>query len=191
MCPSADASTNLSASHINRCSAMTSFPYGRLIRNVSISGADIDIFSNGACNHISAEVSVDNKGSYLGLKYQCVEFVRRYIFTKHQINLADRWRAKDAAEWYSNKQAMGLENVEPENSQAGDIITFTGGSYGHLAIISSVQKDGLMLCGQNFFNDRRDAGLFLDFNTLINKKGVSGSVAAEYRFQSVLRIERE
>jgi len=169
---------------------MSDFPYGSLIQNVTVSGVNIDVFSNGSSSFLSSEVSVDKKGAYLGLKYQCVEFVRRFIYAKHQINLANKWRAKDASDWYDNREVMGLETVDLSQSSPGDILTFAGGACGHVSIIKYLQIDGVTFCGQNFFNDTRDAGFFLPFASVYNQEGILGDESKEYKFQSVLRVAR-
>lgn len=167
---------------------MSDFPYGSLIKNISVTGTDISIFSNGSESFMSKEISVDRHGAYLGIKYQCIEFVRRFIELKHQVNLAKRWRAKNASDWYSNRSLMMLESVDIQESLPGDIITFTGGDYGHIGIISNVDKDGLTFCGQNLFNNTKDAAFFLPFSSLYNYLLLDEPKLKAYSFQSVLRL---
>lgn len=167
---------------------MNKFLYGTLIETVNIANLNIDIFSNGSDSFLSKDISTDSEGSYLGIKYQCVEFVRRYIYKKHKVNLANRWRRKDALDWFSNREKMNLISLDVKSSLPGDIITFTGGIYGHVGIIRCLKKDGIVICGQNLFNDRRDAGYLLSFENAERQNHTITSTPQGHIFQSVLRF---
>lgn len=167
---------------------MDKFSYGTLIETVNITNLNIDIFSNGSDSFLSNDVSIDSEGSYLGIKYQCVEFVRRYIYNKYKVNLAQRWRRKDALDWFSNREKMNLISLDIKSSLPGDIITFTGGIYGHVGVIKSIEKGGLVICGQNLFNDQRDAGYFLSFENTDHQNHALTSTLQGHSFQSILRF---
>jgi hypothetical protein len=176
---------DLSLDQIN----MDDFPYGSLIENINVANLNIDVFSNGSSNFLSEEISTDSEGAYLGIKYQCVEFVRRFIYHRHKVNLANRWRNKNALDWFSNRDKMNLISIDLEMSRPGDIITFSGGLYGHIGVVKNIQGDGIKFCSQNLFNDIRDAEYFLSFKSLYQENDKNDLELKEYAFQSILRLK--
>ena len=163
-------------------------PFGTLLGNVTIDNIAIDVFSNGDCNHRSQQRSVDAEGHYMGLQYQCVEFVRRYIYLRHLCNLALKWSAGDAHDWYDNRTSMGLVAVAPERIEVGDILTFRGGTYGHVAIVSRVDKNQYWMTSQNLFNNRDDIHYPLSIPMLMAGACLQDASGAQLRFQSLLRF---
>ena len=118
---------------------------------------------------------------------QCVELVRRYIYKKHNINLARKWRNGNACDWLDNIDSMGLVQISPENAREGDIVTFTGGLYGHIGLLIK-EGEGLYMVSQNFYNDSRDIKTFLP-PEIFNRKSSLQPCNNKYHFQSILRIK--
>lgn len=91
------------------------------------------------------------RGEY-GHMYQCVEFVNRFsaqangtgnmIGTGNAIDYAGDSRAKFGYRWTPN-------NGQDELPQAGDILVFEGGSYGHVAIATGGDESGVGMIQQN------------------------------------------
>lgn len=117
------------------------------------------VYYNGSTSNVEGR-SVTPDGYNLGLKYQCVEFVKRYYYEYYQhkmpnsygnavdffnVNLTDGQRNEDRAlTQYSNPSA-----VKPK---VGDLVVFgatTFNGYGHVAIIADVREDEVQIVQQN------------------------------------------
>ena len=146
---------------------------GSVIKDYEI-GQAIDSFNgvyvyyNGKISNISGRnLAADNYN--LGLKYQCVEFVKRYYYEYLNHKMPDSYgHAKD---FFDNSLADGKKNKirnltqysNPSYSkpQMNDLVIFSGTVYnkfGHVAIISKVSKDKIEIIQQNpgpFSNSRR------------------------------------
>lgn len=112
-------------------------------------------------------------GVYLGWKWQCVEYVRRYYYSRFGLNLATRHRG-DARTWYDNAGKMGLQQHPNGGTVApmeGDILTSNTGRYGHIAIVRSVTPSQVCVIQQNLTND------FGDVNTCLTMDSTGGRYA--------------
>ncbi|UMR32423.1 CHAP domain-containing protein [Massilia sp. MB5] len=120
---------------------------------------NVSVFYNGAIGHVS-ERNVAPDGYNLGLKYQCVEFVKRYYYERFQHRMPqDRGHAK---EFYNRKLSNGTLNAERGLMQfangAGempaeeDLLVFGPwllNRFGHVAIVSQVGPDYVEVIQQN------------------------------------------
>jgi len=111
----------------------------------------VDVFSNDG----HGGEGCAGRGAY-GLQYQCVEYVRRFY---HQIKgietregmMGFRWNG-DASTYVVTAREKGLTFyanggiVAPEPD---DILAFSGGLYGHVAIIAFVGPNTVHLVEQN------------------------------------------
>lgn len=105
----------------------------------------VSAYSNGG------DSSYFKRGEY-GHMYQCVEFVNRFsaqangtgnmIGTGNAIDYAGDSRAKFGYRWTPN-------TGQDELPQAGDILVFEGGSYGHVAIATGGDESGVGMIQQN------------------------------------------
>ena len=99
-------------------------------------------------------------GYNLGLKYQCVEFVKRYYYYHYKHKMPDSYG--DAKDFYNGKIGDGginkrrnlLQYSNPSKSKpkVGDLIIFdgsTGNPFGHVAIISKVTDSQVEIIQQN------------------------------------------
>lgn len=105
-------------------------------------------------------------GIYLGLKWQCVEYIRRYYYSVFGLDLAARHRG-DAKTWYDNAPKMGLQQHPNEGTvapQPGDILTSNTGRHGHVAIVRSVSGNQVCVIQQNLTNDYGDANTCLSLS---------------------------
>jgi len=96
-------------------------------------------------------------GYYYGEKWQCVEFVKRFYYDAKRHRIPDvLGNAKDffdsAVPQGKLNHRRGLlqfrngDNVRPE---VDDLLVFTGGKYGHVAIITVVNEDSIEIIQQN------------------------------------------
>lgn len=128
-------------------------------------GQQIDSF-NGVAVYYNGSVSTvigrntTKDGYNLGLKYQCVEFVKRYYYEYFNHKMPDSYgHAKD---FFDGKVADGQKNSRRDLNQynnpsqakpkVNDLIVFDGtvfNRYGHVAIISEVLDDKIEIIQQN------------------------------------------
>jgi surface antigen len=119
-------------------------------------------YSNGSVNYNSGQRNSVN-GVDTGLKWQCVEFVRRYFYTIFGISP----NGGDALNWYANAPALGLErhpNGGTTPPQVGDILCkgYTPGTpFGHVAIIKRVENNRVYTAQQNVSQDSTDLDKWL------------------------------
>ncbi|UTM56214.1 CHAP domain-containing protein [Photobacterium sp. CCB-ST2H9] len=115
----------------------------------------IVVYYNGGVNHVS-ERNLSADGYNIGLKYQCVEFIKRYYFEYLNHRMPDTYgHAKD---FFDKKLQSGALNTQR------DLIQFTNGAgqlpkvsdivvydasllnpYGHVAIVSQVNPISKMV----------------------------------------------
>ena len=142
----------------------------------------VDIYYNGRVANIQGR-SVTADGYNLGLRYQCVEFVKRYYYEYYNHKMPDSYgNAKDfysyAIEDGQINPARNLRqfsNPSSSKPKVGDLIIFGPTPYnkfGHVGIISKVESKRLQIAQQNpgsnnpsrqWFNlERRDSGHFIN-----------------------------
>lgn len=149
---------------------------------------DVPVYYNGAISH-SSGVNRAADGYVFGLRYQCVEFIKRYYYQRlgHRMpkptgNARDYFDAT-VADGAINP-ARGLlqfRNGSPQGPQPEDILVFgpwPGNPYGHLGIISTVTADGIVIVQQNpgpKGRSRRPLSLLVsDSGTKVNSPWVLG-----------------
>jgi len=97
-------------------------------------------------------------GVYTGIKWQCVEFVRRYLQVKQGVTFSD----VDSAFEIPNAQFTTL-NGKPihmtNELKVGSIIVWPKNFEdkcpdGHVAIVSSVTSDGITVVEQNYIDNK-------------------------------------
>jgi len=141
-----------------------------------------------ACNNNCSSYNYANDGKYLGIKWQCVEFVRRYYYLIYGLDLASSYRG-DAKYWYDNASTMGLDKYPNGSSKApqiGDILVSNGDQYGHIAIIKSVSNNQVCTIQQNFSNNTNDVNRCLSL-TISNGSYTVGGFSGSYPIQGWLR----
>jgi ABC-type multidrug transport system fused ATPase/permease subunit len=132
----------------------------------------VAIYYNGGVNTVQGR-NLSSDGYNLGLRYQCVEFIKRYYFERHGHRMPDTYgHAKDFFDpslsdgSLNAKRAMlQFRNGSAEQPQAEDLLVFAPSllnRYGHVAIIASVGSGTLQIAQQNpgpFGSSREDLGL--------------------------------
>jgi surface antigen len=127
----------------------------------------IYVYYNGGVDNISGRNTT--KDNYnLGLKYQCVEFVKRYYYEHLNHKMTDSYgHAKD---FYDKELEDGQKNVKRDLPQysnpsaskpkVDDLLIYSGtifNQFGHVAIISQIKNDEIEIIQQNpgpFSNSR-------------------------------------
>jgi hypothetical protein len=117
------------------------------------------VYYNGNVNHVS-ERNLAKDGYNLGLKYQCVEFVKRYYYEHLSHKMPDSYGY--AMEIYDSRFGDGqlntkrnllqFKNGSSSKPKVKDLIVFDGhefNPYGHVAIVSKVGEDIIEITQQN------------------------------------------
>ena len=119
----------------------------------------VKVYYNGRISNVSGRnLAADNYN--LGLKYQCVEFVKRYYYEYLNHKMPDSYgHAKDffdksIADGKKNKirNLMQYSNPSKSKPKINDLIIFSGTVYnkfGHVAIISQVWGNKIEIIQQN------------------------------------------
>jgi surface antigen len=119
----------------------------------------VPVFYNGRVGNVSGR-NTTKDGYNLGLKYQCVEFVKRYYYQhlKHKMPYsyghAKEFFNHSVADGQLNKQRNLLQfsNSSGTRPQPDDLLVFDGtkyNKYGHVAIISNVTDNKITIVQQN------------------------------------------
>lgn len=117
-------------------------------------------YSNKSSDFISDELNYHN-GHFTGIKWQCVEYARRYLQTVFNVTFSQLESAYEIpnaiftrlsdnkkmnptitnTNYTSNSLIIWPKDYEPDTP------------HGHVAIIVSVNKDGIYVAEQNYNND--------------------------------------
>lgn len=118
----------------------------------------VKVYYNGGVNHVEERHTKD--GYNLGLKYQCVEFVKRYYYERFNHKMPDAYgHAKDFydknisdGELNPQRNLIQCNNPSISKPAAEDLLVFSGSltnRYGHVAIVSAVSDDEVEIIQQN------------------------------------------
>lgn len=117
------------------------------------------VYYNGGVSHVAGRnTSSDNYN--IGMKYQCVEFVKRYYYQKLHHKMPDAYgNAKDFfdsnladSSLNSKRNLIQYRNPSKYKPQVEDLLIFSGNifnSFGHVAIISKVSNTEIEIIQQN------------------------------------------
>ncbi len=117
------------------------------------------VYYNGKIGNVTGR-NTTKDGYNLGLKYQCVEFVKRYYYKHLHHKMPNSYgHAKDffnpkISDGKINKQRNLIQYTNPSKSKPkiNDLIIFSGtiyNKYGHVAIISKVSEYEIEIIQQN------------------------------------------
>ncbi|NVK27995.1 MAG: CHAP domain-containing protein [Flavobacteriia bacterium] len=117
------------------------------------------VYYNGAVGNVSGR-NTSADGYNIGLKYQCVEFVKRYYLEHLNHKMPNPWG--HAVDFYDPDVADGKMNrnrglIQFSNASkvlpgVKDLIVFEGTTwnpYGHVAIVSAVHENSIEITQQN------------------------------------------
>jgi len=105
--------------------------------------------------------NVTDDGYNLGLKYQCVEFIKRYYYEYYDHKMPESYgHAKDFfnqsledKQFNKDRGLVQFRNTRNSKPLLGDIIVFGSSQknpYGHMAIVSEISKDQIEIIQQNW-----------------------------------------
>lgn len=118
----------------------------------------VDVYFNGKDFTNVTGRNVTEDGYNLGLKFQCVEFVKRYYYKVFNHKMPNAFgHAKDflTRNYLTNRLIKGLmqyRNVREYKPQINDILVYDkypGNSFGHVAIISHIDDNQIEIVQQN------------------------------------------
>lgn len=119
----------------------------------------VKVYYNGGITHVLKR-NVAKDGYNIGLRYQCVEFVKRYYYEHLSHKMPNAYgHAKD---FYNTKLKDGTYSKDRDLTQyknpssslpkIGDLLIFSGHAgnpFGHVAIVSKVEKNEIEIIQQN------------------------------------------
>ncbi len=117
------------------------------------------VYYNGAVDHTAGRnTSPDNYN--IGIRYQCVEFVKRYYYEYLHHKMPDSYgHAKDFfneeipdGDLNKKRNLVQFRNGGASRPMADDLVVFAPtvfNSYGHVAIVSGVTEDEVEIIQQN------------------------------------------
>ncbi len=119
----------------------------------------VAVYYNGEVGNVSGRELTDD-GYNLGLKYQCVEFVKRYYYEALNHKMPNSYgHAKDffdsnVKDGGKNKQRNLTQYTNPSKSKpkVDDLVIYSGttlNKYGHVSIISKVTEKDIEIIQQN------------------------------------------
>ena len=119
----------------------------------------VKVYYNGGVNNSEGR-ALSRDGYNLGIKYQCVEFVKRYYFERFNHRMPDAFgNAKDFFDANTAQGALNpkralvqYRNAGPEKPQVDDLIVFPPtlfNPYGHVAIVAAVSEREVEIVQQN------------------------------------------
>ncbi|MDR3585731.1 MAG: CHAP domain-containing protein [Desulfosporosinus sp.] len=134
-------------------------PPGKIIDNYK----SVPVYYNGPDCTKDKEESFSLDGYYCGLKWQCVEFVKRFYYVAKHHRMPDGFgNAKDFFDPFLSQgglnQQRGLKqyiNGGNEKPEPDDILVFTDPPYGHVAIVTKVTTNTLEVIQQNVKSSRQ------------------------------------
>ncbi|TRX47045.1 CHAP domain-containing protein [Fulvivirga sp. M361] len=117
------------------------------------------VYYNGGVGNVNGRRLAED-GYNLGLKYQCVEFVKRYYYKQLNHKMPDTYgHAKDffdsnLKDGEKNKQRNLNQFTNPSKSKpkTNDLVVYSGttlNKYGHVSIISNVTENEIEIIQQN------------------------------------------
>lgn len=125
----------------------------------------VEIYFNGPISNVNGR-NVTADGYNLGLKYQCVEFVKRYYYEHYRHKMPNSYgHAKELYNYklkghaYNRDRALFQHpNGGVVKPQKGDLVVFDGNQdnpFGHVGIVSQVGTDFVELIQQNVAKSTR------------------------------------
>ncbi|MBK6773178.1 MAG: CHAP domain-containing protein [Ignavibacteria bacterium] len=114
-------------------------------------------YSNGTTDYVSGASNTYN-GTNTGMTWQCPEYCNRYYVAVYQINIRNQ-SSNNANDYFPTASLRGLTSFANGSTTIpaiGDMLCFTGGLYGHVAIIRAVGSNYVDIIQQNWFNNSSD-----------------------------------
>lgn len=118
-------------------------------------------YLNENCDKEYNTIIIDNKKILTGIKWECIEFIRRYLSKKYNIsfsmvkNVYDMLNIKYFIDFLKNKLVF-LEFYCKNciiSPKVDDLVLFYYKNTGHIAIISKIKNKYIEICEQNWSKD--------------------------------------
>lgn len=120
---------------------------------------DVAVYFNGGVSNVSGR-NTTKDGYNLGLKYQCVEFVKRYYYEHLNHKMPDSYgNAKDFfnpalsdGQMSTQRNLTQYTNSSISQPKVDDLLIFDGtllNRFGHVAIVSKVSDNEIEIIQQN------------------------------------------
>ena len=120
---------------------------------------NVTVYYNGNVSNVGGR-NLAPDGYNLGLKYQCVEFVKRYYYEYFNHKMPNSYgHAKDFfnskvkdGQWNSDRALLQFKNGGNYKPQANDLIIWDGNQwnpFGHVAIVYEVTDSEVKIIQQN------------------------------------------
>lgn len=165
------------------------YKFGSEVGKVADTYQGVPIYNNGKDGAQEHGINKNKNGYVYGYKWQCVEFINRFYYDKLGISIPGGGNAKD---YFDDKIENGgtnntrmltqFRNGEGDKPKINDIIVYTKGEYGHLAIVSKVENDYIEIVQQNVYGKPREKLniTYKDDKPIIaDGKGISGWLRKE------------
>ena len=134
----------------------------------------VPVYYNGSDFTRTSGRNVSDTGYNLGLKFQCVEFVKRYYYEIFNHEMPDSYgNAKEFFDTSLPDVAMNHErglmqyrNVRNERPRLHDIIIYDAmedNPFGHMGIVTKVDEDSIEYIQQNFGRKTRQKLKLVEF----------------------------
>jgi hypothetical protein len=144
---------------IPKCESVIKFKSSKSIGDAVDSLNGVVVYYNGSIGNVT-ERNVAGDNYNLGLKYQFVEFVKRYYYEYYHHKMPDSYgHAKDffdcsVEDGRINSARNLVQYCNPGKSKpaVGDLLVFSGhqfNKYGHVAIVSDVSDSEIEIIQQN------------------------------------------
>lgn len=120
---------------------------------------NVVVYYNGSTGNVSGRNTTED-GYNLGLKYQCVEFVKRFYYERYNHKMPNSYghakdffnKSIDDAELNPDRDLLQFKHPSVNIPKVGDLIVFDASifnAYGHVAIVAHVGKDEIEIVQQN------------------------------------------
>jgi hypothetical protein len=119
---------------------------------VSASFNNVTAYINCPIGSVNSYGSSYVGSTYVGLKWQCVEYVQRYYATVYKMNIKTAFGNANSFYTSSTHSSIGLEKFANGSTspQIGDILVSTANTFGHVAIVTGVSASTVSIIDQNF-----------------------------------------
>jgi hypothetical protein len=134
----------------------------------------VEVYYNGKKYTNVSGRNVTKEGYNLGLKYQCVEFVKRYYYERfnhfmpysygHAYEFFDKSLPDKA--YNEERGLMQFRNVRREKPKVEDIIIYNATNtnpFGHMGIVTKVTNNKIEFVQQNFGTKTRQTLKLVEF----------------------------
>ena len=147
-------------------------------------------YSNGYAGYVSNQSNY-YAGQYTGMRWQCVEYCRRYYLQHYDYYLDETvgYAQECFNTWGANAEIGQHTNGSSTTPPAvGDIICASGGGTGHVAVVRAVSGNSVTVIQQNFTNTYSDASYTLTLSQSGGQYTVGG-FSGNYPVQGWLGLD--